>query len=107
VVVTGQQRMLTPPWHLILPSHLSEVRDGPTLDFVIALWIMIYVSHIVNFAIFVLDLCVSFFTANVNAFDATQDSFISQDCAVLNFTSFIDIGNNCICFCSEYSGTCC
>jgi hypothetical protein len=26
--VTGQQRMLTPPWHLILPSHLSEVRDG-------------------------------------------------------------------------------
>jgi hypothetical protein len=24
--VTGQQRMLTPPRHLILPSHLSEVR---------------------------------------------------------------------------------
>ena len=24
--VTGQQGMLTPPWHLILPSHLSEIR---------------------------------------------------------------------------------
>jgi hypothetical protein len=24
--VAGQQRMLTPPWHLILPSHLSKVR---------------------------------------------------------------------------------
>ena len=24
--VTGQQRMLTPPWHLILPSLLSKVR---------------------------------------------------------------------------------
>jgi hypothetical protein len=24
--VTGRQRMLTPPRHLILPSHLSEVR---------------------------------------------------------------------------------
>ena len=24
--VTGQQRMLTPPRHLILPSHLLEVR---------------------------------------------------------------------------------
>jgi hypothetical protein len=24
--VTGQQKMLTPPWHPILPSHLSEVR---------------------------------------------------------------------------------
>jgi hypothetical protein len=34
---TGQQRMITPPRHLILPSHLS----GPTLDFVFAFWIMI------------------------------------------------------------------
>jgi hypothetical protein len=24
--VTGQQKMLTPPWHLILPSYLSGVR---------------------------------------------------------------------------------
>jgi hypothetical protein len=24
--VTDQQRMLNPPWHLILPSYLSEVR---------------------------------------------------------------------------------
>jgi hypothetical protein len=27
-LMTDQQRMLTPPWHLILPSHLSEVRDA-------------------------------------------------------------------------------
>jgi hypothetical protein len=27
--VTGQQRMPTPPWHLILSSHLSGVRVAP------------------------------------------------------------------------------
>jgi hypothetical protein len=27
-IVLYQQRMLTLPWHLILPSHLSEVRDA-------------------------------------------------------------------------------
>jgi hypothetical protein len=38
---TDQQRMLTPPWHLILPSHLSGPVLCPTLDFVFALWFTI------------------------------------------------------------------
>jgi hypothetical protein len=46
--VTGQQRMLTPPRHLILPPHLSEARvalhSNCFLDYD-------YVLHIVNFAI--------------------------------------------------------
>jgi hypothetical protein len=42
VDVTSQQRMLTPPRHLILPSHLLEVCvNYPTLDFVIAFWTMV------------------------------------------------------------------
>jgi hypothetical protein len=48
--VAGQQRMLTPPWHLVLHSHLSEVRVALhsicifPLDFD-------YILHIVIFAI--------------------------------------------------------
>jgi hypothetical protein len=38
--VTGQQRILTPPRHLILPWRLSEGSCCPTLDFVIAFWII-------------------------------------------------------------------
>ena len=48
--VTGQQRMLTHPWHLILPSHLSEVHVA-----LYSIWNCLldydYVLHIVNFAI--------------------------------------------------------
>jgi hypothetical protein len=74
--VTGQQRMLTPPWHLILPSHLSEVRVALhsicicPLDYD-------YILHIVNFAILY---CKT--TSNITAFDliashilGTMDTF--------------------------------
>jgi hypothetical protein len=48
--VTGQQRMLIPPWHLILPLLLSLVRVALhlTLYFVVD---YDYVLHIINFAI--------------------------------------------------------
>ena len=40
--VTGQQRMLTPPWHLILPSLLSRVRVAlPSTLYMCVFWIMI------------------------------------------------------------------
>jgi hypothetical protein len=47
--VTGQQRMLTPPRHLILPSHLSESVLLYT-RFCNCLLDYDYVLHIVNFA---------------------------------------------------------
>jgi hypothetical protein len=48
--VTGQQGMLTPPWHLILPLHLSEVRVA-LLSICICPLDYDYVLHIVNFAV--------------------------------------------------------
>jgi hypothetical protein len=48
--VTGQQGMLTPPLHLILPSHLPKVRVA--LHSILQLpFDYDYVLHIVNFAI--------------------------------------------------------
>jgi hypothetical protein len=39
--VTGQQRMLTPPQHLILPSQLSEVR-GALHSILLVGWLVVY-----------------------------------------------------------------
>ena len=40
--VTGQQRMLIPPWHLILPSLLSKVRVAlHSILYVCVFWTMI------------------------------------------------------------------
>jgi hypothetical protein len=50
VGVTGQQMMLTPPRHLILPLHLSEVVLLYT-RFCNCLLDYDWVLHIVNFAI--------------------------------------------------------
>jgi hypothetical protein len=49
VGVTGQQRMLTPSRHLILPSHLSKVRVA--LHSILKYFDYDYVLHIVNFTI--------------------------------------------------------
>jgi hypothetical protein len=53
--VTGQQRMLTPPWHLILRSHLlgSALRNT---WFCICFLDYDYVWHIVNFSILYTDI---------------------------------------------------
>jgi hypothetical protein len=41
---SGQQRMLSRPWHLILLSHLSGVGVAFTFDFVFAFWITITIT---------------------------------------------------------------
>jgi hypothetical protein len=50
VGVTGQQRMFTPPWNLIPPSYLSEVRIALHAICICPLDYD-YILHIVNFAI--------------------------------------------------------
>jgi hypothetical protein len=51
VYATCQQRMLAPPWHLIILSHLLGGLRCFTPDFVFAFLYYDYVWHIVNFVI--------------------------------------------------------
>jgi hypothetical protein len=54
--VTGQQRMLTPPRHVILPLHFSGGPCCPALDLVFNFWTLIMFYTLLTFPFCTIDI---------------------------------------------------